>query len=157
MRDDDLVFSVSAWQWSGPMWSTIQKNSDSIFFKVYILPLLLKLMLLIGRPKLAKRVFSALRDITSSRCPELCVFCRRLRRRDGGQNKQQALFVTSHRANSGSVAQLRQHLTSEIGVDPPSTASSRRFLAREIGEINSFKEQTNLARFSLDCYFFPHA
>lgn len=129
------------------------KNSV-FFFKVYILPLLLKLMLLIGRPKLAK-VFSV-RFVTSPACPELCVVCRRLRQRDGGRNKRQALFVTSHRANSGSVAQLRQHLTSRIGVDPPSAASFRGFLAREIGEINSFKEQSNLARFSLDCcFFFP--
>lgn len=136
-----------------------KKLKTAFFFKVYVLPLLLKLMLLIGRPKLAK-VFSV-RFVTSPacRCPELCVSCRRLRQRGGGRNKRQALFVTSHRANSGSVAQLRQHLTSRIGVDPPSTASFRRFLAREIGEINSFKEQTNLARFSLDCclFFSPHA
>lgn len=135
------------------------KKLKTAFFKVYVLPLLLKLMLLIGRPKLAK-VFSV-RFVTSPAClcPELCVSCRRLRQRDGGRNKRQALFVTSHRANSGSVAQLRQHLTSRIGVDPPSTASFRGFLAREIGEINSFKEQTTLARFSLDCclFFPPHA
>lgn len=63
----------------------------------------------------------------------------------GGAAEFSAPFVTSQRANPGSIAHmLLKH---------PSEASFRRFRAR-CGEMNSFKEQTNLARVSLDRYLF---